>query len=114
MTTLYRTPNVIIDCHEWHIAVVKHYGRTSVRHFWRPLSARVEKWQPITEWQGPKPKGIGTTFWRFRLHIREAMEYERTHAKALAGTKRTLGGTPVRPAGRKDPHRYGLGLVSAA
>lgn len=114
MTTLYRTPDIIIDKHEWHVAVVRHCGRTTVRYYWRPLSTRRERWQPIVEWQGPKPKWIGKTFWRFRLHIREALEYEQARAKALAGMQRTQLGTPVRPAGRKDPHRYGLGLASVA
>jgi hypothetical protein len=114
VTTLYRTPNIIIDRHEWYVAVVKHYGRASVRYCWRPLSQRAERWQPISAWEGPKPKRIGTTFWRFRGHVREAMQYEQARAKALAGVQRTMGGTPKRPAGRKDPHHHGLGLVSAA
>lgn len=114
MTTLYRTPNIIIDRCEWHVAVVKHYGKTAVRYCWRPLSTRAERWQPISAWVGPKPKGIGNTFWRFRGHVREAMESEQARAQALAGVKRTLGGTPVRQPGRKDPHHHGLGLASVA
>lgn len=115
MTTLYRTPNLIIDRHEWHAAVVKHYGKTTLRYFWRPLSARAERWQPVTAWEGPKPKRIGRTFWRFRLHIREAMDSDRVRSEALAGAVgRTMAGTPVRPAGRKDPHHERLGLASAA
>lgn len=113
VTTLYRTPNVIIDRHEWHVAVVKHYGRASVRYCWRPLSARAERWQPIATWEGPKPKRIGDVFWRFRGHVREAMASEQARRDALAGIKRTSDGTPVR-GGRKDPHKHGLGLASAA
>jgi hypothetical protein len=112
MTTLYRTPNVIIDRHEWHIAVVKHYGKTTLRYCWRPLSQRAERWQPITVWEGPKPKRIWHAFKRFRLHVREAMNSEQARVEALAGVSRTQLGTPVRPAGRKDPHHHGLGLAA--
>jgi hypothetical protein len=113
MTTLYRSPTLIIDRHEWHVAVVKHYGRAAVRYCWRPLSARAERWQPISAWEGPKPKRIGDAFWRFRGHVREAMNSEQARRDALAGAGRpVLVGTPRRRPGRKDPHHHGLGLAS--
>jgi hypothetical protein len=113
MTTLYRTPNIIVDKHEWHVAVVKHYGKTVVRYCWRPLSTRAARWQSIAVWEGPKPKRIGHAFLRFRGHIREAMGYEQARLEALTGgVDRTQYGTVRKPAGRKDPHHHGLGLAS--
>lgn len=94
MTTLYRTPNVIIDSHEWHAVVRKRYGRSSAAYFWRPLSARPLRWEPISAWKGRKPKGLGTFFAKYRLHMQAALQSETQKAAALA----RVAGRPERIA----------------
>lgn len=84
MTTLYRSPNVILDAHEWHVAVTKTKGRTNTTHYWRPLAGKPTKWRPISAWQGARPKGLGARFWRYRAHIREALEGREERARELA------------------------------
>lgn len=78
---------MIIDRHEWHAVVLLRRGRTLLTYRWRPLTARPEAWRDVTHWQGPKPKGISATFWRYRDHIREAMGSEQARRDALAGLK---------------------------
>jgi hypothetical protein len=74
VTTLYRTPNVIIDAHEWHASVETKNGRVYRRFKFRPLShyIRREMWLPITSWTGRKPKGIGKRFAAFKAHMVQA------------------------------------------
>lgn len=109
MTILYRTPNVIVDRHEWHAVVFLRAGRTLLTYKWRPLSLRAERWRDVTDWSGPKPKGLGERFWRFRTHIREAMDSERVRRDALAGIR---GPAPDRSNVRVPGRRATLGLVA--
>ena len=51
MTTLYRTPNVIVDRHEWHSVVYLRRGRPVLTYKWRPLSDRPHAWQDVTDWR---------------------------------------------------------------
>lgn len=76
MTTLYRSPDVIIDRHEWHLIVKRHNGRTFKRFFWRPLSLKTLAWSNVAAWRGPKPKGLGDRFTKFKTHVAAAMECE--------------------------------------
>jgi hypothetical protein len=57
MTTLYRTPNIILASHEWHALVRLKAGRVARRFYFRPLSSKPHPWQPLHQWQGHKPKG---------------------------------------------------------
>jgi hypothetical protein len=82
MTTLYRSPSLIIDAHEWHVAVYLKDGHTFTRFRWRPLSIRNYHWSNIKTWKGPRPKDLGDKFWRFRLHVRLAMESEARRREA--------------------------------
>lgn len=109
MTTLYRSPNVILDRHEWHAVVYLRRGRSVLTYQWRPLSARSERWQDVTRWQDPKPKGMSAAFFRFRTHIREAMRSEDSRRAALAGCK---GAAPDWSAMRVPGRRATLGLVA--
>lgn len=92
MTTLYKTPDVIIDGFEWHILVhipSASPGRKPITtHYWRPLSARRIRWRSISSWQGFRPKGLGDRFWRYRCHIREALEGRAVRDAALARLER--------------------------
>jgi len=76
MTILYRSPTVILDAHEWHVAVEKQAGRVTAIYRWRPLSLKEVAWRPLSMWKGARPKGLGNRFWRYRCHMREAIEAE--------------------------------------
>lgn len=74
MTLLYRTPNVVIDRHEWHCSVELRGGK--VRKYWRfrPLSTKPVAWAAIDEWKGHKPKfaAFHNAFQTFKPHILRA------------------------------------------
>lgn len=71
MTTLYRSPNIVIDGFEWHLAVELRNGRPRRFTRWRPLG-KPAMWQPITKWIGHMPK------WRYELR---PLERFKAHAK---------------------------------
>jgi hypothetical protein len=83
MTTLYRTPNLVLDQHEWHAAVLLNHGRISLVYKWRPLSLKQYRWSLVSQWKGPKPKDLCNRFWMFRSHIRKAMLSEEVRAQAI-------------------------------
>lgn len=94
MTTLYRTPNLIIDEHEWHAAVRLKAGRVSLAYYWRPLSVQAFRWSTKATWPHKMPVRFSNRFWMYRLHIRTAMrsEVERTRAIAAGGgIRETVG-----------------------
>jgi len=72
MTLLYRSPNVLIDKHEWHVTVMQRGSRPTVIYRFRPIGQRV-KWRHITEWVGPVPKGMSNFFQPYRKSVRVAM-----------------------------------------
>ena len=109
MTTLYRSPNVIIDRHEWHAVVYLRRERAILTYHWRPLTGKREGWRDVTTWQGPKPKGMPAAFWRFRAHIREAMGSEIARREAIAGLK---GPAPDWSRVKVPGRRATLGLVA--
>ena len=76
MSTLYRSPAIIIDRHEWHAVVLLDHGRISQHYRWRPVSLKPQAWHPITDWVGPRPKKMYDRFHKFRQHIKFAMESE--------------------------------------
>lgn len=84
MTTLYRTPNIIIDQHEWHAIVRNRNGRSSLCYFWRPLSERQYHWSQMAHWKGRKPKRFANHFQRYKLHIQLAMDSEAIRRFAIA------------------------------
>lgn len=98
MTTLYRTPNLVIDAHEWHAAVLLNSGRVSLAYRWRPLSYKAYQWSSLGQWQGPKPKDFCNRFWMFRGHIRKAMLSESLRREAVARLKGPPTGATVRNA----------------
>lgn len=92
MTTLYRSPNVIIEQHEWHVAVIKRDGRTARRYFWRPLSSKETPWYSLDKWEGRKP-ALHYHFAVFHNHVKRALESEarrRQAATRWAGSARQI------------------------
>lgn len=72
MTLLYRSPNLRIDDHEWHVTVDQSGARRSINYRFRRVGARV-KWSHIAKWQGRKPKGLSEFFEPYQKSIRVAM-----------------------------------------
>lgn len=108
MTTLYRTPNIVIDQHEWHAAVMLTAGRLSLSYRWRPLSLRDYRWSNLNTWKGPKPKSMCSRFWIFKNHIRTAMLSDELRRSAAAALGRANGavlrnGEAVKPLRGRPP-----------
>jgi hypothetical protein len=76
MTTLYRSPSIILDAHEWHVIVRVKAGRVTKTFRWRPVAVNGDQWLPKSSWVGPMPKGFGQKMQRFKLHIDFAMRSE--------------------------------------
>jgi hypothetical protein len=74
MTTLYRSPNVILADHEWHVHVWHRKGHVTTCYYFRPLSTRPMAWQPQSEWTGHKPKWRewNRSFGKFKMHATQA------------------------------------------
>jgi hypothetical protein len=62
MVTLYRSPSIIVDEHEWHLHTRVDYGHVSTVYYFRPLSRVRYRWMPITSWKGHKPKNLRRVF----------------------------------------------------
>lgn len=101
MTTLYRTPNLIIDVHEWHAVVRLNGTRVSLCYKWRPLSTRAYAWSNLSSWQGPRPKHFCNRFWMFKNHIRAAMRSEAERRAAIAGLRGPISGAACRNRGTR-------------
>lgn len=96
MTTLYRSPDVVIDAHQWHVVVRKIHGRVVTTYRWRTLSGGC--WHLISNWVGPRPKGLCNRMWRYRCHIREALESEEKRKFAAAAQRGVKTGAMLRNA----------------
>jgi hypothetical protein len=87
MTTIYRSPPVIIDRHEWYVAVERRstqYGRRSFRRFrFRALGSN-DAFRSIDAWVGPKPKAMWRSFRPFLKHVEAALAAEVAKAAAVA------------------------------
>lgn len=99
MTTLYRSPNVVIEAHEWHVIVKKKDSRVYRRFYFRPLTTRAVSWQPVALWVGPKPKQLGKHLARFRRHADEAMVSEKVRVEAVAALRKVPSGAMLRNSG---------------
>ncbi len=87
-TLLYRSPNVIVDAHEWHVAAKLHRGnRITIGYYWRPLGAVRGDWKSLVKWQGPRPKQFARQFQRYRPHALVARDTERQRQEAVARIK---------------------------
>ncbi len=82
MTLLYRSPNITIDKHEWHVTVQQATRTKRIFTYrFRQIGANV-KWQPITKWVGRPPKGLRVFFEPYRKSVQVAMG-EKKHARQL-------------------------------
>lgn len=81
MTLLYRSPNVVIDKHEWHVTVNQcTNGKRVTIYRFRPIGANV-MWQHIAKWPyARRPKGLSEFFAPYRKSISVAMG-EKQHAR---------------------------------
>lgn len=64
MSIIYRSPDVLVDGHRWHVTVnqSQRSGRLSTCFRFRKSAA--EAWRPITSWPGRLPKGLRRDFFR--------------------------------------------------
>ena len=91
MTTLYRSPTLLIGDHEWHLRVERNQShgltRVAMQYYFRPFSAVPLSWRPVHEWRTPMPERFGSRFQTYRLHGRLAMEFEAKRAERLQQKK---------------------------
>lgn len=92
MTTLYKSPDVLIDKHEWHLRVHRNAGshrrtRVTMQFYFRPFSSVPLAWRPVAEWRTPMPPGFGSRFQTYRLHGQKAKEQEEKRGEMLAGKR---------------------------
>lgn len=78
MTTLYRSPTIVIADHEWHLCVEKLGGRIYRRYKFRQMPARrgTHLWRKAEQWQG-KPFKLWRDFGPYIGHAKVAEQYER-------------------------------------
>jgi hypothetical protein len=77
MVTLYRSPSIIVDEHEWHLHTRVDYGHVSTVYYFRPLSRVRYRWMPITSWKGHKPKNLRRVFQAHLRHAKAAVDNHR-------------------------------------
>lgn len=78
MTTLYRSPTIVIAEHEWHLCVEKLGGRIYRRYKFRPMPARrgTHLWHKADAWKG-RPFKLWRDFGPYIGHAKAAERYER-------------------------------------
>lgn len=103
MTLLYRSPNVAVDGHEWHVTVEQaNGGRPVVRHKFRPKGTRA--WRSIHQYPTRPPPCLVVLLRPFRFSINLALTgagAERRFEKSnnvFPQWKRALG---MAPPGRR-------------
>lgn len=87
VTTLYRTPNVVIDEFEFHMTVEVRKGRVGRHTRWRLLSTKPLAWQLIAHFKGhpPKPGIFKDAFRPYLPHVLIAEKsVAENRAKAVA------------------------------
>lgn len=76
MSTLYRTPNIVIDEFEFHMSVELREDSRVRRYLrWRPLARRNQvPWATIAHFKGhpPKPTVLKVRFAPFMKHMLQA------------------------------------------
>jgi hypothetical protein len=110
VTTFYRTPDIVIDAHEWHVVVWRKCSRVSVCYRWRPVSLKTHRWQSIKTWKGRKPLDLWRYFAPYKRHIEHAKgcDARRREAAAKLAAQRTPTGAMVQNVTR--PHEWGASL----
>lgn len=83
MTTLYRSPNVLIDGVVWHVAVIRNGNRrVNVQYRWR--RSEREMWQSVAAWPGSLPKGLRNRFGTYRKSVLAAVRFEAEQGREAA------------------------------
>ena len=77
MSLLYRSPNIVIDKHEWHVTVDLRRGKRIVNYRFRPIGSNV-MWQHLSKWPHARPP---KEMWRFFAPYRPSVH-------VAMGTKR--------------------------
>ena len=76
MGILYRSPNVLIDSHEWHITVrLEDNGHVTTGYRFRPagVAGRNVMWQAVTAWPDRLPKGLNAFFAPYKRSVQVAI-----------------------------------------
>lgn len=79
VTLLYRSPNVVIDKHEWHVTVNLNGTKRTTNYRFRPAGLNA-MWQHISKWSGRPPKEMWRFFAPYRPSVQVAMG-EKKHAR---------------------------------
>lgn len=87
MTTLYRTPNIVIGAFEWHAAVRQKDGRISRNFYFRPNVLPRRAWVPMSSWKGRRPtwNEFERAFGKFKRHMTIAEQSVRENARMAQG-----------------------------
>jgi hypothetical protein len=83
MTCVYRSPNVFIEQHEWHVLVSRKKGRVAIVYRFRPLSNKPLQWQNRIEWVGPMPRDWKRKMGTYQKHARDTVEREKMRDAAI-------------------------------
>jgi hypothetical protein len=70
MTTLYRSPNVMVDGVRWHVAVERRriVGKPIVCYRFQTTT-----WKSVHHWPGRLPKALYKAFKPYRRHVNVAL-----------------------------------------
>lgn len=84
MSTIYRSPNIIIDDDEWHLLALAKDGRLRLKYCFRPYSSRPQMWRPIVQYPGHLPKNLAERFAPYRKHADKAVRHEQRRRALLS------------------------------
>lgn len=108
VTVLYRTPDIVVDAHEWHVIVWRQRGHVSVAYRWRPVAIKTHAWQSILTWKGPKPLRLWKFFAPYKRHIEYAKGCDARRREAAMKLRGPATAAMVRNAG--SLHECGASL----
>jgi hypothetical protein len=86
MTTLYKSPDIVIGDYECHLMVHGCYYFTM--HYFRPLSAVKRKWSNITAWKGGLHPQFRNRFAPYRRHALIAIALHEQRGRAVLARER--------------------------
>lgn len=85
---LYRSPNVLIDDHEWHIIVrLATNGHVVTSYRFRPagVAGRNVMWKPVSLWPYKRlPKGLNAFFTPYKRSVQTAVASAARLPKGIA------------------------------
>lgn len=103
MTLLYRSPNILIDKHEWHVTVnVTDRGHVSTVYKFRTLEPG-SRWKPITEWPlSCLPLGMKENFRPYFASMRAAVRSVARRLEKRPRRYRIRDGETIRQARHEE------------